>query len=95
MAKCSWCLTPLLTIFQLVYIVVVLLVEETGVPGENCLENTGQMSHLNVSTFFLHINQLKKSSVKKKKWAYEDILPFPYFLIGLYVTSVKCRHMSP
>jgi hypothetical protein len=37
----------------LVYIVVVLLVEETGVPGENCLENTGQMSHLNVSTFFL------------------------------------------
>jgi tRNA G26 N,N-dimethylase Trm1 len=59
-AKCSWCLTPLLTIFQLVYIVVVLLVEETGVPGENCLENTGQMSHLNVSTFFLHINQLKK-----------------------------------
>jgi len=59
-----WCLTPLSTIFQLYHVGQFLLVEETGVPGENHRPARGKQVTDDLYHIMLHRVHLVMSVIR-------------------------------
>ena len=99
-----WCLMPLSTIFQLISLWSVLLVEETGVPVENQQPATSHwqtLSH-NVVSSTPHLSGIQTHKVSdvrnwSRKWQWEDLLRLTSFNKHLYTWPVCAKivnHLS-